>query len=148
MEGVDERRLVGMATRRGEGGEVVREAQASSGPAHLSCDPTTPLLLLAGLPTTTGTSVGVPSGLLTVSFFLFPPVPPFLSLLPLSPLRRKSQTCSLSPSSPPTVTLSHPTTVSGVTGSPLTISDGVWLKWLSRNSGTRSSSEGCDMVRV
>ena len=164
-----------MVTRRGEGEEGTGEmlvllsvvlpsgepatlscdlAISSCDPATRSCDPVVlscDLAVLlgprAGLPTTTGISSEFLRDLLSVFVTRFPTVPVLLLFLPLSPPRRKSQTCSSSSlSSPPTVTLSHPTTGSEVKGSLL--GGLAWSKWSSGKKGARSSSGGHNIVRV
>ena len=135
-----ERRLVEMEIQRGEGGD---RGKGGDGIPLPPCELPT-LSLLPALPTTTGVTL---RGLAEVSdFFTTAPVPGLLALFPLSPLRRKSHTCSSSP--PPTVTHSHPNTSPDAEGLLPQVSMWSCLRWSSRYRGTRSSSGGQDIVRV
>ena len=122
------RREVEMLTRRGEG-----EEEATVGPSSdlvgvlLSPREVLPPCLPASLVTTPPCSMEFLDSLLVSDLLAAVPVPFLLPLLPLSPLRRKSHTCSFSPSSSPTVTLSHPNTSPEVKGSLLKMSEGSQL---------------------
>lgn len=111
-----------MLTRRGEGEEV------ATGSSHLVGVLLSPREVLPPcLVTTPPCSMEFLDSLLASDLLAAVPVPVLLPLLPLSLLRRKSHTCSVSPSSSPTVTLSHPNTSPEVKGSLLQMSKGSQL---------------------